>query len=117
MPCDTIYETTPMQIAKLDQAILAQSLEIDGWHVERQDSNLTATRLGATLRVSANGSSLSVRSGAGSNRQAELQRQISQGYGALAAKMQASKFGFNVLAQRRLSNNAIELTLTRKVGL
>ena len=122
MPCDTVYQTSAMDLAKLDKGILAESLKASGWSVTVSGGSLFAYGpRGASLNVTETSGSLTLRSGANA---AAIEREIREAYGRTATTRTAQKFGFRTLGETRLSDGSLQIKLGRamvrplgKVGL
>jgi len=115
MPCDTVYQTTVMDLAKLDRGVLARALAADGWTVATTATGLVAhTYGGATLTVE--GATATLRTSNYTEGRNALEARIREGYGRLAATETAARFGFKLRGETRLENGALKLTLGRAMG-
>jgi len=113
MPCDTRYETTEMQLGKLDRKVLARALQGIGYTVRLDASGLHATRYGETIAVTNAGATLTAPSYA--DRKA-LQTKVLQAYGRLASAETAKRFGFTLAKETQLEGGAVKLTFKRNMG-
>ena len=112
MPCDTVYESTEMDLSKLDLNILKSTLEAAKWSVTITSEGITASRRWGS-------ECLEVKRGVSATLTAEddrldrVKREILQSYGKAAARATVKKFGFSELSSKTQADGSIKITFNR----
>jgi hypothetical protein len=112
MPCDTIYETSEMDLAKLDRNVLAEALKGAGWIVDvslDKDYPCFYATVGATRLMLKQGSVATITSPDPDR----AKKEILQAYGKLAAKQTAKRFGFSELSSKVQADGSVKITFNR----
>jgi len=119
MPCDTRIRTTAPELVAVNRGRLAAAMRDDGWTVTitgeataTLDSRvITASRNGVSVRVSAQGAS--VTTGYGTETAESVLASVKRAYAARTVADVSARFGFQVKGAEQLLGGARRIVLGR----